>query len=366
MRQTIASEVEAKLAIVHNSLLANDLAAIRLRGADWFAWLSCGGSSLVDTSFEAGVAELLITRSDAFVMADRIDTGRIRDEELGGRWQVVTVPWAVPDEREQAVRARVDSGRVASDRPHTGELPLPADLRLARLHLTLPEIDRYRTLCADAANAVTATLHAARPPMTEAALAALAARQAIERGMWPVVILVGGARRLPLYRHPTPRDDEPLGERAMLVICARRHGLIANLTRFVYFRQPLPDESDALAAVAEVEAAALDASTPGASLGDVYRAIARAYRRAGFEGAEADHHQGGLAGYRTREEFATPASTTVLSREMALAWNPSLPGAKIEDTFIVTDNGLETLTVDSDWPAAIVRGRPRPAVLLNV
>jgi hypothetical protein len=47
----------------------------------------------------------------------------------------------------------------------------------------------------------------------------------------------------------------------------------------------------------------------------------------------------------------------------ALAWNPSLPGTKLEDTVVVTPDGLETLTVDPDWPTVTVDGRARPDVL---
>jgi Xaa-Pro aminopeptidase len=361
----IAGESRAKLAIVHEAITAHDLSAIRLRGADWFAWLTCGASSVIDTSAEAGVAEGLITRSDVFVIADRIDADRLSAEELTTGWPVVAVPWALPEAREQAVLERLErEAVVASDRPRGDEMPLPVELRLARLRLMPTEVERYRALCFEASRAASVALRAARPTMTEAALGALVAQELLAGGMWPVVVLVGGARRLQMYRHPTPRGDEPIGERAMLVVCARRHGLIANLTRFVYFRPPLPREREAIGAVADVEAAALDASVQGATLGDVYTTIAGAYARAGFAGAEADHHQGGLTGYRTREEIATPASATLIGNGMALAWNPSLPGAKIEDTFVVTPSGLEALTVDPDWPTEMAGGRRRPQVLL--
>jgi Xaa-Pro aminopeptidase len=231
--------------------------------------------------------------------------------------------------------------------------------------LTPAEIGRFRALGTDAARALTVTLKAVRPEMTELQVAALAAGELAASDAWPVVVLVGGARRLPIYRHPTPRADEPIGERAMVVVCARRHGLVANLTRFVYFRSPTAAERAAATAVADVEAAAFDASTPGRTLGDVYRVIAAAYTRTGFEGADADHHQGGLAGYRTREEIATPGSSTPIFEGSALAWNPSLSGTKLEDTVVVTANGLEILTVDPDWPTVDVDGRARPDVLIR-
>jgi hypothetical protein len=45
---------------------------------------------------------------------------------------------------------------------------------------------------------------------------------------------------------------------------------------------------------------------------------------------------------------------------MALAWNPSLAGAKVEDTFLLTEEGLLNLTEDPSWPTVAVGGRRRP------
>ncbi len=360
----MVDEVALKLAAVREALASNRLAGARLTGTDWFAWATCGGSSVIDTSAETGVAEVLITADRAVILADRIDGERLGDEERPPGYEMVETAWGDPRAREGAVRDVVDGGPIASDRPKPGEQGLPAPVLAARLRLTSPEIERYRSVSRDAARAVSESLRAARPDMTEAELATIASTQLLERGLAPVVVLVAGERRLPRYRHPTPRSDERLGSRAMLVVCARRYGLIANLTRFMYFRAPTADEQQLTDAVARVEARALDATRPGARTGDVFRAIVAAYADEGHAGAERDHHQGGLCGYRTRDEVATAASTTTIDMGAALAWNPSLPGAKIEDTVIVGERGLEILTVDPDWPTTEVAGRRRPAPLI--
>ena len=44
----------------------------------------------------------------------------------------------------------------------------------------------------------------------------------------------------------------------------------------------------------------------------------------------------------------------------AFAWNPSAPGAKVEDTVLVTEAGVEVLTVDPAWPAVEFAGVRRP------
>ncbi len=169
---------------------------------------------------------------------------------------------------------------------------------------------------------------------------------------------------MPIYRHATA-TAEPIGDRAMLVFCGRRHGLYANLTRFVYFRQPTADGRRLIGDVATIEAASFAASTPGSTVEGVYDEIVAAYARAGHPGGEQFHHQGGTCGYLSREVVGRPGVGTPIEANTALAWNPSLPGAKIEDTVLTTDAGIEILTLDPSWPTVSVEGRPRPDVLVR-
>ena len=252
---------------------------------------------------------------------------------------------------------------MASDLPTDVEVSLPDDVLLARYRMLPTEVERYRVLGREASEAMSDAMHAANRAITELELAAEGARELLRRGIEPALILVAGAERLPRHRHPRP-TTERLGDRAMMVFCGRRSGLYANLTRFVAFRDPTPEEQRTAHAVADAEAAALDASRPGATLGRVFDAIVGAYARAGYPDAQLFHHQGGITGYRARELIAMPGSRMRIEEDMALAWNPSLPGHKIEDTILVTDDGVEILTVDPDWPTMDTRGRSRPDVLV--
>jgi len=101
-------------------------------------------------------------------------------------------------------------------------------------------------------------------------------------------------------------------------------------------------------------------------LGGVLAAIQRAYGEVGFPGAWEEHHQGGVGGFRSREVLATPGHPLVLEAGMALAWNPSLAGAKVEDTFLLTEEGLLNLTEDPSWPTVAVGGRGRPDLLRHL
>ena len=150
---------------------------------------------------------------------------------------------------------------------------------------------------------------------------------------------------------------------AMMVFCARGYGLYANLTRFVSFGRLPKGYAELHEVVYQVEAQALDFSTVGIELRTVYEALARAYAASGHQQAIREHHQGGTTGYLSREVVANPDSTELIGEGTAVAWNPSVRGAKVEDTFVVTRSGLMNLTVDPSWPTVNVAGRERPLVL---
>ena len=358
------NELETKLRLIRDALAAHDLGGVRLRGVDWFAWATCGGSNVVILSSETGVGEVLVTPDRALVVTNEIEAARLEAEEVPSGLEVWAGPWNDRAEGQGFVDELLAGRRLASDRPRGDEVPLPAELVAAKRRLLPEEIERYRALGREAAEAMSEVLRRARPDWTEFELAGAGAEALWRRGIHPTLTLVGGERRVPIYRHATA-TAEPIGARAMLVFCGRRHGLYANLTRFVYFRQPTAEERRLIEDVARVEAAAFAASTPGATVEAGYDAIVAAYARIGHPGAERFHHQGGSCGYLSREVVGRPGVGTPIEANTAFAWNPSLPGSKIEDTVLATDAGIEVLTVDPSWPTVEIEGRRRPDVLVR-
>lgn len=354
-----AAEAESKLAVLQDAVERHRLGGIRLRGQDWFAWATCGGSSGVLLASERGVADVFVTRERVRVVTSAIEADRLQAEEVPAGFEVVQFGWAVPDELEAFIRESAGGEPIASDLPSEGEIGLPAELIAEKRRLRPAEILRYRELGRTAALAMTETLAQMDPTATELEVAGAGAECLLRRGVEPALILVAGARRMGLYRHPRPTSEQ-IGDRVCVVFCGRRQGLYANLTRYAYFRTPTADELAAARVVARVEAAALDAATEGATLGQVYAAIIDAYARFGHPRAERNHHQGGTTGYLSREALATPGSKVRIIAPVAMAWNPSLPASKIEDTVLRTDHDLEVLTVDPAWPTLEVEGRERP------
>ena len=356
------AEVTEKLARMRCWLLEAKAGAIRLRGVDWFAWATAGGLDVVLLSAEVGVAQLLVTAQHAYVLTDEIEVQRLQDEEVPPGWEWHVIPWAEPELRERFVADVTAGAVVISDRPTAGEHLLPPVCQAERLSLSVGEQQRLREVGQLAASAMSEVMHAARPGWSELALAGAGTEALWGRGLQPVLTLAAGERRLPKYRHPTP-SAALLGDEAMLVFCARGFGLVVSLTRFVEFAPRSAQQRQQQASLRKIEAAGLQACRVGQPLSGVYHAFEQAYRSEGFPQAIREHHQGGIAGYLAREVIATPSSPQLLAQGMALAFNPSLPGSKIEDTFLLQAEQLENLTFDPAWPTVIEQGRLRPLPL---
>ncbi|MBD2744499.1 M24 family metallopeptidase [Coleofasciculus sp. FACHB-1120] len=358
----LSEEVSQKLELIRNALTEAEAQGLRLRGTDWFAWATAGGSSTVLLTAETGIAEVLVTAEDAWILTDEIEAQRLKDEEIPENFQHYANPWADAAARESFVQQATNGGKILSDRPIPhAEKRLPASLQQHKRTLMPSELERYRQLGRQASEAMTEVLKAAKPDWTEYQLAGAGAEALWARGIHPALTLVAGERRLPLYRHATATGEE-IGRQAMLVFCARRHGLYANLTRFVSFGSS--DESAKLHGdVRQIEAEALNFLKPGIALNAVYDTLADVYQKHGYSNAIREHHQGGTTGYLAREVVANPTTNDTLEENMAVAWNPSVRGAKIEDTFVLLKDRLENLTFDPNFPSVEVAGRLRPVPL---
>jgi Xaa-Pro aminopeptidase len=369
-------EVSVKLALMRNALQETESAGIRLRGTGWFAWATAGASNTVLIAADSGIAEVLVTPSEAWILTDEIEAQRLQDEQLlpnleGFAYKIHAHPWARVSERESFVRKVIRGGKVLSDQPSNSfqdcsthsEFSLPQSFINARQVMLPSELERYREVGRHASEAMTEVLSQAHPTWTEYQLAGAGAKALWERGLHPVLTLAAGDRRLPLYRHPLP-SSEAIGRQAMLVFCARGYGLIVSLTRFACFGRLSDQDKKLHRSIAEIEAVTLNHSQVETPLNAIYNALAMAYQRQGYPNAIREHHQGGTAGYGAREIVATPSTSDRLAANMVLAWNPSIPGAKIEDTFVLhPDNTLENLSFDTQFPHVEIEGRIRPVPL---
>jgi Xaa-Pro aminopeptidase len=223
-----------------------------------------------------------------------------------------------------------------------------------RYQLTACEIDRFKLLGQDAGEAIGTMARNLRPGLSERQVARRAVDSLAAIDSTAVVTLVAADERLPLYRHPVP-TDLCWRKILMIVVCARRNGLIASLTRIVCEGEVPEVLRERTEGTAVVMGRLLNYTRPGVSGADLYAVAASAYHQLGFDGEEHLHHQGGATGYRTRDWVAHPASKEKVLARQAFAWNPSITGSKVEETCISTDNGVEIITSSPGWPSIPVR-----------
>ncbi|GAA2107090.1 M24 family metallopeptidase [Microlunatus panaciterrae] len=312
------------------------------------AWYLEGARIHVSLAAPPIVALLVSSEADELILTSN-EADRLVSEELPSWVRVREVGW----QQQPALAATGDV--LAED-------AVAAELRAARTPLLPSETDRFRSLGAGTARLLTEVLSGCRPEQPEREVAAAVTAGVVALGAEPLVVLVGGAERV-RHRHPLP-TAAPLGRRALVVVCARRDGLVINVSRWVRFGPPTEVESSADRRILEVESAFLDALRPGSTLGEVLDAGRQAYPGYGFDRDEwRRHHQGGVAGYAGRDPRATEGAPDRICLGQAFAWNPSAPGCKVEDTVLLTGDGIEVLTVDPRWPTVECAGRLRPAVL---
>jgi Xaa-Pro aminopeptidase len=352
---------------IESFLEARGLDALLLQRVSSFAWATCGAASYVNTATTFGEATLIITPGGRYLITNNIEATRLEQEEKlkDQGWEFRVGPWY---EAQEAIGELTGGLRIGADVPYPGTTDISARLARLRSVLSAEEVERFRALSSVCAEAMEKAIRAVRPGQTEYQIAGLLAQEAESRGAQAIVNLIATDERIFSFRHPLPTDKE-LERYAMLVLCGRRWGLVCSITRLVHFG-PLPDELRRKSeAVAEVDAAFITATRPGRTLGEIFEIAQGAYAKTGFADEWTLHHQGGPAGYEPREYVATPGSTDTVSVGQVYAWNPSITGAKSEDTFLVGEDANEVLTTIPDWPklSATVEGQaepvPRPAIL---
>jgi antitoxin VapB len=358
-------ELETKLASVKELLEGRQLEALLIQRVPNFAWATCGASAYVNSASEGSVASLLLTPSGRHLITNNIEAPRLEREEalLSQGWEFHIAGW---QEASGAIESLSRGWRLGADSPHPGAVDLSDAFPRLRMNLLPQEQARMRALGNLCAEAMDRAIRSVRPGMTEHEIAARLAAEALGRGVLPIVNLVGTDGRIAAFRHPLP-TARVLDKYAMLVLCGRRGGLVCSVTRLIHFGRLPTDLRRRAEAVAEVDAAFIAATRPGRRLSQVFQAGLEAYARVGFPDEWRLHHQGGPAGYEPREFVASGNTDDLVRIGQAYAWNPSITGAKSEDTIMVGQEGFENLTAMGAWPTieAEVDGQviARPAVL---
>lgn len=338
-------------------LASENLGGVLLNSRWNFSWLTAGGRNSIDLSHGLGSGSLLV-RSDGrrFLLANQIEMPRLLAEELDANdFEPIEFGWEVekasPDFLvEKALSLLCGNSLLGTDTPgHANVQVVEGALARCRYQLTAPELDRFSSLAHDAGIAIGQLVKELKPGESENQVARRVVDALGAYEITPIVNLVAGDERLQHFRHPVP-TAKPWNRVLMIVVCASRFGLVASLTRLISVGSPDSDLKRRIVVVGRVNAELMAATKPGTTGADLYQLASRIYAEQGFPGEERRHHQGGACGYRTRDWVAHPTCQEVVQVHQAFAWNPSVAGAKAEETCLVRDNGIEVISRTSDWP----------------
>ncbi len=366
------SDVElfhVRTALIQAFLRERGLDGVLLTRPDNFAMATGGKRNYIWTHTDLGSNALFVDKDGRVsFIGNNIEEGRLRDEELAPLGTAFhSFLWF---EGSSAKCAKEHyGGNLASDDGSLGE-NVHAAMAPLRALLTETELEKYRRLGKLAAESMAATLASIRPGDLEADIAARLTAEGAKRRCQVPVALIAADERIAKYRHPLPTVGPlisgHLAERGvekyvMVVGCFLREGLVVSLTRFKKVAELPAELEERFARICAVDALMQEATQPGKTLGDVFGACQAAYAEHGFAANEwHNHHQGGATGYAGRTAKGLPGQAfpvldthwpgkvkDILGQEVpfgaAFAWNPSGPGVKSEDTFLLLPDGHQEI-----------------------
>lgn len=342
---------------------------ILLSRADNFAMATAGRRNYVSQCSDMGASSLFVTQSgETYFVGNNIEETRVIAEELRTYGcEIRSFLWF--EERAAALVEREFPGTLVSDDGSVGK-NVNGEMAYIRSLLTVNELEKYRHLGKLAAETITAAVEGAEAGMAEADIAASLICEGAKRRCQVPIALIAADRRITKFRHPLPTVAPLLPDRmrevqvrgyVMIILSLLKEGLVASVTRFKRVGE-LPERiPGAYARICGVDTLVHEATEPGKTLGDVFSACEQAYATMRFASTEwHNHHQGGATGYAGRTCKAAPGEPFPILdtrwekkvREItgidvvfgqAFAWNPSAPGVKSEDTFLLLPDGAKEI-----------------------
>lgn len=337
-------EIAIKLNRVRKFLQEKDLHALLLKKQPNFCWLTAGGLNMVGIATEMGVTSLLITDTECYVIANRIEANRMMVEEgledLG--FKLLTHEWYENKEMD-LVREIVGEGRIGADISVPSVSNLDDEIKKLRYELTPGEIERYLFLGSKVSTAIEKILTEIKPGDTEAEITGRLAAELWKDRIDPTGYMAAADERARLYRHPIPTLNK-VNRYIMLCVNARYKGLILTITRFAHFG-PVPTELQRqYRDNVEIECTMISKTEIGTPMNVPFLAGIDLYESKGYTDEWKLHHQGGAMGYYARDIRVAHNTEEKVRMNQAFCWNPSITGTKSEDGFIATAEGPVMIT----------------------
>jgi len=129
-----------------------------------FAWYTGGADNRVDHGDPVGVASVLLTTDDTYILTNNIEAPRMREEQTP-EMEVVEHPWH--EEPAALLRELTGGAGVGTDFPSTSGPDLSAEISPLRCVLDGDAIEHYRDLGEDTVIAVSEAAGSVSPDTDE-------------------------------------------------------------------------------------------------------------------------------------------------------------------------------------------------------
>jgi len=341
-------EFQAKKTILKDYLNRSGFDGILLSMKDNEAWLTCGGSCWVGKDSQQGAVDLLYVDGRFILITAQNEADRVSDEELANLgFEVAIYPWY--ESKLSTFREYTKGKKIVSDTGYDGTENRYQEIVRLRYAMQPEEIERARKLGSDCAKAMFETCNEINPGDTEHEAAARITGKLMAMGIEAPCCLIASDERILKYRHPIPTFKK-IDKLCMVVICGVRHGLVMSLSRLVSFGPISEDLKKRHLACCKVATEFIQKTVIGKNVSEVFRDGIEAYKTVGYPEDWKLHHQGGSIGYDGRDYCCNFNISEIIVENQMFAWNPTITGTKVEDTFIITRNGPEILSEIPGWP----------------
>ena len=361
-------EADLKLARVMDLMHRERISGILLANAANFAWITAGGDG-------QGRA-LLFLRDDGkrYVIGNEAQVRRLLAEDLSGLgYEGHVVPWYLGEPGaaagESGLAALVGERPIGADTAFGRARPLAGDVNELRTPLTDQEINKYRWLGKACAEALRENADGIKPRVTERGIESPISASLLRRAIRPVAVQVASDERLEVMGETPPSDAGKVERILRIAIRAERWGLAVALTRIVHFGPPPSDVQQKYESAAGVCAGFWARTLKGVTAGTILQGAISDYFQSGFPNEWKESDQGGAVGYGGWDWLAVPGSSRVCKDRQTFAWHPGIRGLQLEDTILVSGDGLEVLTEIPGWPVLEVKKLDRvyrlPGILVR-
>lgn len=330
----------------------NHLDAMLLGRRSSFAWFS-GGESSMNFYTDMGLGFIWISKDDAFVYCSNNEQQRISYEIFANKFPIKSFSWVEgPGSNLQKL---ILEQKVVSDFSVANTQEDYENIKKLRYQLSSEQNKLAYSLSKKSAEMLENCLKKLKIGMSEIQIQA-EIRYAFEKeGIALPVLLVAGDENLNNYRHPLA-TNKSVNEKIMVVICSQYKGVMIATSRIRYFRPETQQEKIKNLAVAKINADMICVSKEEVHSSKLWETMLQAYSNHGFAQEYLNHHQGGAIGFESREWILRPTIEETLLLDQLVAWNPTLVGAKSEETILITSSIPEVLTVTGEYPTLTHNG----------